>query len=130
MSQIKIKAELGISRNSSGVITIRLADDTSRVGFVEVSLTPEQFALAITGLMLSDIDVTCRGLDVVGKTVVRERREILCPVKSYDKKVFEQWLTDNAQEEGWKLSVYLGSQGSVTYKDDGALLRYNVYKYV
>jgi len=130
MSRIKIKAELGISRNSNGVITIRLADDASRVGFVEVSLTPEQFALAITGLMLSDIDVTCRGLDVVGKTVVRERREVFCPVKSYDKKVFEQWLTDNAQEEGWKLSVYLGSQGSVTYKDDGALLRYNVYKYV
>lgn len=130
MSQIKIKAELGISRNSSGVITIRLADDASRVGFVEVSLTPEQFALAITGLMLSDVDVTCRGLDVVGKTVVKERREIFCPIKSYDKKVLEQWLTDNAQEEGWKLSAYLGSQGSITYKDDGAILRYSIYKYV
>ena len=130
MSQIKIKAELGISRNSNGVITIRLADEASRVGFVEVSLTPEQFALAITGLCLSDVDVTCRGLDVVGKTVVKERREIFCPIKSYDKKVFEQWLTDNAQEEGWKLPVYLGSQGSITYKDDGAILRYSVYKYV
>ena len=130
MSQIKIKAELGISRNSSGVITIRLADEASRVGFVEVSVTPEQFALAITGLCLSDVDVTCRGLDVVGKTVVKGRREIFCPIKSYDKKVFEQWLTDNAQEEGWKLSVYLGSQGSITYKDDGATLRYSVYKYV
>lgn len=130
MSQIKIKAELGISRNSNGVITIRLVDDTSCVGFVEVSLTPEQFALAITGLMLSDIDVTCRGLDVVGKTVVRERRQVFCPVKSYGVKFYEQWLTDNAQEGGWKLSVYLGSQDSVTYRDDGAILRYNVYKYV
>lgn len=130
MSQIKIKAELSISRSSNGVINIRLADEASRVGFVEVSLTPEQFALAITGLCLSDLDVTCRGLDVVGKTVVREQREILCPVKSYDKTVLEQWLLDNAKEEGWKLSVYLGSQGSITYRDDGATLRYNVYKYV
>ena len=130
MSQIKIKSELSISRSSNGVINIRLTDEASRVGFAEVRLTPEQFALAITGLSLDNIDVTCRGLDVVGKTVVREQREIFCPVKSYDKIVLQQWLQDYAQEEGWKLSAYLGSQGSVTHKDGGAILRYNVYKYV
>jgi hypothetical protein len=42
----------------------------------------------------------------------------------------EQWLQDNAQEEGWIIDHYLGSQSSIDHMDGKTFLNYSVHKYV
>ena len=59
-----------------------------------------------------------------------ESRRTLCPLKSYDKDELVAWLKENAQEEGWTLDYYLGSQSSIMRTDNGTYLNYHVYKVV
>jgi len=61
---------------------------------------------------------------------VEESRKVLCPLKTYRKTDLEEWLSKNAQEEGWILNNYLRSQSSVTHTEEGTILRYSVTKYV
>lgn len=125
-----IKATIAISRTSRGEIKIHLSDKASRVGFLEVTLTPEEFTNAITGLYGQEVPAIVRGLDKVGKTSVRENRTLKCPLDSWDKTVLSAWLKENGKEDGWIVSSYLGSQNSVVRKDGETHLNYEVYKYV
>lgn len=125
-----MKAKVSISRDSSDRVNIRIQDCASRIQFVELSLSVEDYGYLITGLSNQEAEMEVRGLENVGKRSVTEPRVILCPVKSYSKEVLQQWLLDYAQEEGWTIDTYLGSQGSITHKEDGVLLSYRVYKYV
>jgi hypothetical protein len=125
-----LKAKVTISRTSQDKVVISIVDDASRLQFVEVSMEPEAFAYAITGLAYRPADIEVRGLEFVGKTHVREQRTIECPLNTHDKSTLRKWLEDNAQEEGWLLDTYLGSQTSITRGDGKTILRYAVDKYV
>lgn len=125
-----MKAKVTISRNSRDVVCITFRDEASGIQFAEASMTVEAYGYAITGLAEQDADLEVRGLEYVGKQRITESREIVCPIKTYDRKALSEWLSENAQEDGWLVSTYLGSQKSVTYKDDGAVLRYSVTRYV
>lgn len=130
MSSKVIMGEVGITRSNHGFYYIRLRDDASCVNFVEVKMTAEQFAEAVTGLHISDVEMEVRGLENVGKKRVRETRIVVCPHKTYSKEPLQTWLINNCQEEGWTLDLYLGSQSSVKSVDGGTQLKYAVYKYV
>lgn len=124
-----INASITISRNSRDTIRIRVKDDASRIQFIDVKMTPHDFAMAITGLSEIEVQADVHGLEHVGKTRVTEPRTAVCPLNTYDKDALRQWLKDNCQEPGWMLDDYIDSQGSVTWGKDNATIRYRVYRY-
>lgn len=128
---MKINTKITITRSSSDEIKLRVRDEASRLEFLEIRLTPHDFAMALTGLS----EVKCEsaavtGLENVGKTKITENRSVLCPLDTHSKEELADWLIQNAQEPGWILSPYLGSQRSVQYEGDRRRLNYVVYKYV
>jgi hypothetical protein len=130
-----LKGKITITRpvggpNGSGVIRIAIEDDLSGARFVEAEVTLAHFAEALTGMAFIPVDLRVAGLGVIGKQRVTEPRSIECPLHTYNKDELTQWLVDNAQEEGWKLNTYLGSQNSVVRRDDKTVLNYSVTKYV
>jgi len=124
-----INGALGISRRSDDKICIEISDEASGITLVVAEIDPYDFAQLITGLHGVKAPCRVRGLDVVGKTKVRESRRVICPINSYDRKFLESWLKDNCQEEGWILDKYLGSQNSTFSVADGTGLNYAVYRY-
>lgn len=130
MSTKMIKGNMLISRDNRNKISIQVQCQSSLAGFLEIELTTDQFAMLVTGCHQSDIPMTVRGLDVVGKTRVLEKRQVLCPLKTYAKDELSKWLTLNCQEDGWKINAYLGSQSSTKHVDNGVLLNYSICKWV
>jgi len=130
----KLPLKLTISRpqcsNGRKYISIAIMDETSRIQFLDAEIELEAFAEVLTGLSYVPMKGELIGLEHIGKTRVAERREIVCPLKCYDRDKLAAWLEDNAQEEGWIVSTYLGSQSSVRrHESGGQTLRYSVTKY-
>lgn len=133
MKEQVIKGSITISRDSNNEVHIRIRDETARVQFVDMHLSLEAYALLITGLSEIKGDVVVKGLDVVGKTKIRDRRSVVYTGSArYDRKTQERWIEDNCQEDGWIVDASLGSQDSVKYNHDTqeTILNYGVYKYV
>ena len=126
---MKIKACLSIGRDSSGMIRIRIRDQSSRREFVDLGISAEGFGLAVTGMSEIECDAVVSGLGMVGMNKIQERRRIVCPINTYDKNVLADWLKKNCQEDGWQLIAYLGSQSSVAHCPDGVVLNYSVVRY-
>lgn len=127
----RFKGAVTISRNSNDEVNLRIHDAASGIEFIDIQLTLENYAMLITGLSRVEATGEVRGLDKVGKTRIIEQRSVVCPLGGYDRKVFQQWLIDNCQEEGWELDSYLGSQTSMHLNDKGErVLNYSVTKYV
>ena len=127
-----IQANVTISRDSNETIRIRITDNTSRVQFVDLKMSPHDFAMATTGLSFVPVEAIVTGLEHVGMQKVSEKRTVDCPLNTYDRDELRAWLIDNAQEPGWTLDAYLGSQGSISTppSGNGRTLRYLVYKFV
>lgn len=130
---------LQISRNSNQEITLQVRDNLSDVQFLELKLTLEQFALAITGMSLHSVVGEVRGLENVGKTKICESRCVKLPKSMYDKpnSKISRWLIEEFKEGGeiyesggWVLNPYIGQQSSVVYQDGVILVNYSVYKFV
>lgn len=127
---MKITGDIGVTRSSDEFYYIRLRDEASCANFLEIKMTAKQFAEAVTGLHISNVEMEVRGLENVGKKRVRETRTVVCPHKTHDKEPLQTWLLNNCQEEGWTIDLYLGSQSSIKSVDGGMQLNYAVYKYV
>jgi hypothetical protein len=125
-----MKAAVTIIRSSKGVIRISINDRASGIEFVEAEMELADFANAVTGFSNQPAEMEVRGLQWVGMTRVSELREKLCPLDTYDRGELSAWLQANAQEEGWIVSTCLGTQGSVSRRPEGTLLRYSATKYV
>lgn len=126
------KGNISITRDSNNMINIRLRDKASRTEFVDVQMTLEDFALAMTGRAEADVIGDVRGLGRVGKVKVLESRQTVYPGNSYDDRAKqESYIVDNCQEDGWELLPALRSQGSIQRGTTGeTLLNYSVVKYV
>ena len=127
---MNIPAKLTISRNSNDEVAVQIVDALSGARFVDLRLTLEEFAMAITGCAFVPCSGEVRGLDVVGKQKVIEPRTAICPKSTHTREELEQWLVKHCQEEGWTIDPYLHSQHSVSHQGGGATLRYSVFKYV
>lgn len=129
-----MKFNLSISRNSKDLVGIRVKCDSSRITFLELELTLEQYAQVITGLSEVEVDGVARGLDFVGKNKIREPRSVELPegLYNYRKEPVVEYLKEHHQEEGWIQDLYLGSQGSITLdqKTKKYTANYAVYCYV
>lgn len=126
------KGNISITRSSNNMINIRLRDKASRTEFVDVQMTLEDFASAVTGLAELNVVGTVRGLEKVGKVRVLESRQTIYPGAIYaDRAKQESYIVENCQEEGWEVLPALRSQRSKKTDDFGnTLLNYSVVKYV
>lgn len=125
-----MKATVTITRASDDTFRIVVRDEASNICFVKLTMQPADFAMAISSLAERPAEMEVCGLQHVGRRLVVEHREILCPIKTYDKSALQAWLADNAQDDGWVVRTNLKSQGSVEHRPDGTLLRYTAWKYV
>lgn len=126
----ELAGTLTISRPSTGGVTISVRDEASGARFLEVSISHEEFSQALGALSSRPVSMVVRGLDVVGKTRITERRTVTAPGQAFSRDNWGAWLQENAQEDGWILDTYLGSQHSVGHKDGNTILNYSVFKYV
>ncbi len=138
--KINTTTELSMSRNSRDMFTVLVQDSRSRAMICKVSMTPEQFAMAISGTYVSDLPTVCGDLAQVGKKRIIEKRTATishddywqCSEGDYSRKKEKlgQWLIENHSEPGWNIDTYLGSQGSISAQPDGSyVLRYQVYRF-
>lgn len=111
-----MKFNLSISRNNKDIVGIRVKCNSSRITFLELEPTLEQFAQVITGLSEVEVEGVVRGLAYVGKTKIREHRSVELPdgLYNYRKEPVVEYLKEYHQEDGWIQDLYLGSQGSIT----------------
>lgn len=130
MSVNVINGEMQITRSNHNKIHIEVQCSDSLAHFLAIELTTDQFAMLVTGCHQSDIKMEVRGLDKVGKVRVRETRQVVCPIKSYDRDLLEKWIVDNCKEDGWFISQGLRSQKSIKSVDNGTLLNYSVCKWI
>lgn len=130
MSTKVIQGEMYVGRTNQGMIHIEIKDEASHVKFLDMEITPEQFTMLITSAVQSNVPMTVRDLHMVGMYRVREPRQIVCPLERFSKEDYEQWLVENAQEEGWILDSSLRSQSSIRRVGNEAILSYSVHKYV
>ena len=131
----KLPLKLTISRpqcsDGRKYISINITDGVSGIQFLDAEIELADFAEALTGFSCTPMKGDLRGLEHIGKTRVTEKREIVCPLRCYDRAELAAWLGDNAQEDGWIVNTYLGSQGAVrSHASGGQTLRYSVTKYV
>ena len=126
----KLIGNISICRASDNRVYIKIEDKNSHIQFVDASMSLEDFASAIIGMGMQKLDMEVRGLKNVGKVRVTEKRSIQCPLNTYDKNELKEWLVDNAQEQGWIINTYLGSQNSISRVNNITVLKYSVNKFV
>jgi len=126
-----MKMEIWSGRCSDGTFRITINDAEANVRFVEVKLTPENFAH-----MLANQPVECEGevvnLNRIGKTKMRESRSVVYTGEKTDKKSVRKWLLEEHQEHGWEMNDQLSSQSSLVYdhKSGHYQVNYSVEKWV
>ena len=133
MSEERNGMRMTISRRSDDVICVSVSDEGSCAQFLELEFDPADFAMMVTGLgAVRAKKCTTRNLDVVGKRRIVEKRQIEVPEhvsKLFDRTAIERWLKEAAQEPGWFVDNYFGSQGSFTYANGKRFANYRVYRY-
>ena len=119
-----------VSMLSGGTEAVRLTirDEASRACFLELSLNPTTFTTMLLGRVATDVPATFTNVQSVGRERILEPRTIQIPWR-LSREDAEGWLRDNAQEKGWYVDPYLGSQNSLTTNDDVMVARYYVYRY-
>lgn len=126
-----MKMQIWSGRSSDGMFRIRIADEAANCCFVEVKMTPENFAH-----MLANQPVECEGevhnLHRVGKTKIRESRSVVYTGEKTDKKTLRKWLLEEHQEHGWEMNDQLSSQDSLVYNSETEdyAVNYSVEKWV
>lgn len=76
-----MKFDLVVSRSSDRRFRLSIACESSRVQFVELDLSPEEFSAAITGMVTTGVEGEVRGLRFVGSRV--ETKTELVPFDTF-----------------------------------------------
>lgn len=133
---MKITGAISIHRTQSNrdpdVITLVLRDETSRINFVEVKMSLEAFALAVTGLAYQPCEIETDGLEHVG--MVKETRShefrLGCEVYDSDLKQLAIQEARRTCPKGWLLSDSFSSQDSFFRKGEQTWARCTIRRYV
>lgn len=141
MTTLKQPVEVRIGRVSSGsvddgYIALEITDPISGIQFLTVNIPFARFGSMVVNGPSSHCEAELRGLEYIGMKRVMERRQIIAPDVPSDvypkSRFYSKWLEENAQEEGWLVNTYLGSQGSIQtdYRTGVTTLHYGVTKFV
>lgn len=138
MATQKIETSIRITRRISGnpeidgKFFLSIVDKSSRIGFIEVLLNPEDIANMLAGAAVEH-EATVRGLDKVGMKLVRQERSMIVhkDYVDYEKKKLREFITEKEEHGEWSLDLHLGSQRSIhRHEGDYYIARYSRYKYV
>ena len=127
---MKVNVKVTVSRASNDRVYIRVEDETSRIEFLDVGMTLEDFGSLITGLAYRPASGEVRNLENVGKVLKREQRTAEYPGTEYNKEIIRAWLLESHQEPGWTIDSYLGSQTSIVPNNGRVLVNYAVFRFV
>lgn len=128
---MKINATLSITRPSGDYVSISIRDEASRIRFVELNISHEEFSRALGSLAERPaIECDVRGLENVGKQVDTEtfiiKPDTDIPGKHRDYMGAEAALIEAAIAQGfggdgWEISAYpaLNQQGGSGRDSDG-----------
>lgn len=127
--------KITISRPTYGdgrgeVVRIEVKDALSQKNFANIELSYADFTQAITGFSHVPMKFELRGSELVGLKKVVEERSVIAPAECHDTQSLRDWLVANCQEEGWEIDLFLGSQRSIAYVQEGTRLNYSVFRYV
>ena len=140
-----LEGQVTISRDNQNIVCIEVKDTLSRITFVKLKLTLEEYAKVITGLSYQDCQMEVKGLEYVGKEKITEARSVYYPDFDGKKAKMQNFLEQQHIDDGWLVNTYLGGQTSISpcrdgrdgsmlspCRDgrDGSMLNYSVYKYV
>lgn len=107
-----MRGKLTISRTQSNrngdKIKIEFIDDDSNITFAIAEMSPETFALAVTGLSHLDVDITVAELDKVGKQRQYKHVQIALTTDSYSPEERYENLKQNAasqEVDGWTFNL-------------------------
>jgi hypothetical protein len=107
-----MKGKITISRwhsNQDGDgMSIEVWDEVSGVSFLEVEMTPHDFALALTGLARQECTFELRGVQNIGK--VREQKTVIIEVTGGVRENEKAALLAPFEVDGWK--GYAGDLGN------------------
>lgn len=125
----KLKGKISIGRthgHDCNYITIEIVDCNSRVRFVKVNLSYEDFAKALTGLAYNPMEFEINNLDVIGK--VKEQKDLIFLVGDSSNHIQHVSIAENTcqeyTEKGWTASTYFRSKDSIQKHDDGKYYAY------
>lgn len=122
---LEMNGRLSISRDSKDVIRIRVRDNVSRREFVELSLTPEQFAMVMTGLTETPCKMEVKNLDKVGLKKESFSEVVHVPdgvegLGNYCHEALENYLLNTYNtEEGWSMKFDSSNRQNVRYVEGG-----------
>lgn len=136
--RLRLRAGAVTGGPGGSYVNFSIEDVISGIEIISIEMDYATFGKFIGSNGSVDADAEIRGLDRIGKKCVHEERSIVCTQSFEDvpwkdrQKAQEQWLRENAKEDGWLVSAYLGSQNSVKhdYKTKLDTFHYHVYKYV
>lgn len=132
---MKIHGKLTISRwhsTENDTIHITFMDKDACIEFAEATLTPERFALAITGTGRVECDIEVHGLDRVGRKMEIDSMEFPLGIKGYSSQAKEAAIKKSKKicPQGWTPDTYFGSQGSFFQRDGKAWARCTIRRWV
>lgn len=131
-----MKGKISITRSMSNTdnstpITIEVEDCDSGANFLEIHMTLEDFAKAITGHGYIDCELKTRGLDHVGK--VAERSEIVFEIGDYPFETEKQMVYEDALlacPAGWIVVNYFGSRDSIWWEGKKRFARAKIMRWL
>lgn len=139
-AKITISRQYGGGTEERGSVCISVIDETSGIEFVEVYLTPEQFALAVTGLSACPAKLETRALQYVGKKREMKTEKIMVQLPSgawepAKKEAIVREASKSFEVDGWMCSPYrccntrggmrlVGGTFSTLYECDVDFIRY------
>jgi hypothetical protein len=125
----KIPVTISVSKEENERMSIELMDQMSRVRFLHLDLSMEEFGKLIAGITTPNCKVEVKDLHLIGKSFITEEREIEVPYMGSIPTVYESLLAKNKVEDGWMIDSRLRSPGAITKKGNKAKIRFNVFKY-
>ena len=125
----KLKGNISISKDSEGVVNIRVQDEESRAHFIDIEMTKEEFADALFGLAARPVEFTLDKVERVGKRKVTQSIKLEMPLKDYSygeekrkmaKEIILRFALKQIEEtgKGWVADLYLRSQTTFTRVGD------------
>ena len=127
-----IDGKITISRindfETEKTMEITIKDSDAVTNFLRIRMTPQEFALVLTGLAHCDCEFLTWHLERVGKK--RIDKPFIFETENYDRKYNIQKAKDLCPK-GWTPQTTFGSRGSFFTGEDGKLyVRTRIFKWV
>ena len=125
---MKIEGQISILISRDNRTTIEVRDKNSTITFVEITLTNDQLASALSRLAHTPCEIEVRGLDKVGKKM--EMDTLTFEVDAADKETAAKLAIESCKDSEWVPDTYFGSQNSFTYKEGKITARTTIRRWV